>query len=129
MLLLVGGSAIGLHQATNQGRGNSPNAKNKQGVDHVCQHRTIPANKPGCDVEFRQWFAWSNEEFAKQKGFIRRQLLKPRQIGNYAAIVEHESVATFQAMHSSPIQAEASKRVQPFFDGEPKPEFYEVVTG
>ena len=61
------------------------------------------------------------------KGFIRRQLLKPRQGGNYAAIVEHESYATFQAMHASPSQAEASTRVQPLFDGEPKPEFYEVL--
>ncbi len=89
----------------------------------------FPPIKPGKDEEFRAWFAWSNDEFAKHKGFIRRQLLKPRQGGNYAAIVEHESFATFQAMHTSPTQAEASKRVQPLFDGEPKPEFYEVLIG
>ncbi len=89
----------------------------------------FPPIKTGKDEEFRRWFSWSNEEFAKSKGFIRRQLLKPRQGGNYAAIVEHESYATFQAMHTSPIQAEASKRVQPLFEGETKPEFYDVLIG
>ncbi len=89
----------------------------------------FPPIKPGMDEEFRQWFIKSNAEFAKHPGFIRRVLLKPRQGGNYAAIVEHESYATFQAMHTSPAQAEASRRVQPLFDGEPKPEFYEVVIG
>ena len=89
----------------------------------------FPPIKSGKDAEFREWFAWSNEEFAKHKGFIRRQLLKPREGGNYAAVVEHESYETFMAMHESPTQAEASKRVKPMFDGEPKPEFYEVVVG
>ncbi len=89
----------------------------------------FPPIKPGKDEEFRNWFAWSNEEFAKHKGFIRRVLLQPRAGENYAAIVEHESFQTFQAMHTSPAQAEASKRVAPLFDGEPKPEFYEVVVG
>ncbi len=89
----------------------------------------FPPVKPGKDEEFRRWFAWSNEEFAKHKGFIQRLLLEPRAGGNYAAIVEHESFETFQAMHTSPSQAEASKRVQPLFDGEPKPEFYQVIVG
>ncbi len=87
----------------------------------------FPPIGPGKDEEFRQWFASSNEEFAKHKGFIKRQLLRPREGGNYAAIVEHESFATFQAMHTSPTQAEMNTRVQPLFDGEPKPEFFEVV--
>ncbi len=89
----------------------------------------FPPLKPGKDEEFRQWFAWSNSEFAKYPGFIQRVLLQPRQGGNYAAIVEHESFATFQVMHTSQTQAEASKRVAPLFDGSPKPEFYEVLIG
>lgn len=87
----------------------------------------FPPIKSGKDDEFLRWFAWSNEEFAKHKGFIRRRLLRPLHGGSYAAIVEHESFATFQAMHTSPAQAEASRRVQSLFDGEPKPEFFEVV--
>lgn len=89
----------------------------------------FPPIKPGKDNEFREWFAWSNEQYAKHKGFISRKLLKPRESGNYAAVVEHESYETFWAMHTSPTQAEAGKRVKPLLDGDPKPEFYEVVMG
>ncbi len=89
----------------------------------------FPPIKVGKDEEFRQWFAWSNEEFAKYEGFIGRRLLRPCEGGNYAAIVEHASYETFLAMHRSPTQVEASKRVKPLFDGDPKPEFYEVVVG
>jgi hypothetical protein len=53
--------------------------------------------------------------------------LKPRGGGTYAAIVEHESYETFVAMHTSSTHAEARKRVNPFFDGKPKPSFDEAV--
>lgn len=87
----------------------------------------FPPIKEGKDSEFRKWFSWSNEEYAKHDGFISRRLLKPREEGNYVAIVEHESYETFMAMHTSPTQAEANKRVKPLFDGSPIPGFYEVV--
>jgi heme-degrading monooxygenase HmoA len=89
----------------------------------------FPRIKPGKDAEFRDWFKWSNEQYAKHKGFISRKLLKPRESGNYAAVVEHESYETFWAMHTSPTQAEAAKRVMPLLDGEPRPTFYEMVVG
>lgn len=88
----------------------------------------FPPLKAGKDAEFREWFAWSNQEYAKHKGFISRRLLQPRQGGNYAAIVEHESYETFMAMHTSPTQAVVGQRVKPLFDGNPTPEFYEVVS-
>ena len=87
----------------------------------------FPPIKEGKDTEFREWFAWSNQEYAKHKGFISRRLLKPREGGNYVAFVEHESYETFMAMHTSPTQAEAGKRVMPLFDGSPTPTFLEVV--
>lgn len=87
----------------------------------------FPPIKDGKDAEFRQWFTWSNEEYAKHKGFISRKLLLPREGGNYAAVVEHESYDTFMAMHTSPTQAEANRRVKPLLDGSPTPVFYEVV--
>jgi len=87
----------------------------------------FPPIKEGKDAEFRQWFAWSNEEYAKRKGFISRKLLLPREGGNYAAIVEHESYDMFMAMHTSPTQANANVRVKPLLDGSPTPEFFEVV--
>ena len=87
----------------------------------------FPPIKAGMDAEFQAWFAWSNEQYARHKGFISRKLLKPRKGGNYVGVVEHESYETFMAMHTSPTQAEAHKRVEPLFDGGPTPEFYEVV--
>ena len=87
----------------------------------------FPPIKAGKDAEFRAWFAWSNEQYARHKGFISRKLLKPREGGNYVGVVEHESYETFMAMHTSPTQAEAHKRVEPLLDGGPTPEFYEVV--
>jgi len=89
----------------------------------------FPPIKAGKDAEFRDWFTWSNKEFAKHKGFIRRRLLKPVKGGNYAAVVEHESDKTFMAMHTSPVHDEAGKRVGALLDGHPTPQFYEVIVG
>jgi len=86
--------------------------------------------KAGKDAEFREWFAWSNKEFSKHKGFISRRLLKPLKKGAYAAIIEHESYATFMAMHTtSPDHDEAGKRVGPMLDGHPTLQLYEVIVG
>jgi heme-degrading monooxygenase HmoA len=89
----------------------------------------FPPIKCGKDAEFRDWFAWTNEEYAKQEGFVRRRLLKARDSDAYAAIVEHQSYETFMAMHTSPLQAEARRRVQDFLDGDPSPAFYDEVLG
>jgi heme-degrading monooxygenase HmoA len=89
----------------------------------------FPPVKPGKDAEFREWFAWSNVEYAKHKGFISRRLLSARDGGGYAAVVEHESYETFMAMHTSSAQSEAHRRVQPLMDGDPSPCFYDVVVG
>ena len=88
---------------------------------------SLPPIKPGKDEEFREWFASSNKEFANYKGFIHRRLLKPLKGGNYVAIVEHESRETFMSMHNSPEHGEADKRVEPLFDGNKTPQFYEVI--
>ncbi len=87
----------------------------------------FPPIKDGKDAEFREWFQWSNREYAQHDGFIRRRLLNPREGGNYAAVVEHESYETFMAMHTSSTQAEAHRRVEPLMDGNPTPRFYEVT--
>jgi len=88
----------------------------------------FPLIKPGKEAEFLEWFRWTNEIYAKHKGFISRTLLKPTEGGaNYAAIVEHESKETFMAMHLSKDREEAFKRVGPLFEGSPTPHFYEVV--
>ena len=86
----------------------------------------FPPIQPGKDGAFRQWFAWSNDQYAKHEGFIRRRLLKPRKGGSYVALVEHASFETFMAMHTSPAQAEAMERVKPLFAGNPAPDFFDV---
>ena len=88
---------------------------------------SFPPIKAGKDEEFREWFAWSNKEFSNYKGLVSRRLLKPLQGDNYAAIVEHESHETFMTMHNSPEHGEAGKRVAALFDGNPTPQFYEVI--
>jgi len=88
---------------------------------------SFPPIKKGKDVEFQEWFAASNQAFSGFEGFISRRLLKPLEGGNYAAIVEFENQAAFQAMHGSSIHDEAGDRVRPLFDGKPTPKFYEVL--
>lgn len=87
----------------------------------------FPKIKEGKDGEFRQWFADSNRAYAQHAGFIRRILLRPRESGNYVAVVEHESHETFMAMHTSSTQAELRQRAQLLFEGNPRPTFYDVV--
>ncbi|NDP48288.1 MAG: antibiotic biosynthesis monooxygenase [Sulfuriferula multivorans] len=89
----------------------------------------FPQIKAGKDAEFREWFVQTNKEFATHKGFISRRLLKPIESGNYAAIVEHESHESFMTMHDTPAHTEASKRVEPMFDGSRSPKFFEVIIG
>lgn len=87
----------------------------------------FPPIKQGKDEEFREWFAMSNREFAPFKGFIKRRLLRPEKGGNYAAIVEFENRDAFLAMHSSTTHDIAGEKVRPLFDGNPTPQFYELV--
>jgi heme-degrading monooxygenase HmoA len=84
----------------------------------------FPMLKKEKDSEFRDWFVWTNQKYAKHKGFISRKLLNPTRNGTYAIIVEHESLESFLAMHNSSTQAEAYKRLEPLFDGELIPNFY-----
>ena len=90
---------------------------------------SFPPIKDGRDAEFQEWFVSSNQTFRNFSGFISRKLLKPLKGGNYAAIVEFENQAAFQAMHGSPAHDKAGEQVMPLFDGNPTPQFYEVVIG
>ena len=45
------------------------------------------------------------------QGVHQPQAADSREGGNYAAAVEHEHYDTFMAMHTSPTQAEANRRV------------------
>jgi len=88
----------------------------------------FPPVRGGKDEEFREWFSWTNKEFANCKGFIGRRLLRSARDGTYAAIMEHESQETFVAMGKSFAHAEAGRRAALLFDGQPKVQFYEVIS-
>ena len=90
---------------------------------------SFPPIQAGREAEFEEWFASSNSTFSSFPGFMRRRLLRPIEKGNYAAIVEFENRAAFEAMHASPAHDLAGDRVRPLFDGRPVPQFYEVVMG
>jgi len=87
----------------------------------------FPLIKAGREAEFEEWFAWSNQQFARFNGFVGRRLLKPIGGGNYAALVEFICEDNFRAMHGSLEHDEASDRVRPLFQSAPVPHFYEVV--
>jgi len=87
----------------------------------------FPPVREGKDEEFREWFAWTNKEFANCKGFIGRRLLKSTKDGSYAAIMEHESQETFVAMGKTPAHAEAGRRAALLLDGQPTVHFYEAI--
>lgn len=86
-----------------------------------------PPVKEGKEAEFLQWIDWSNQEFANIKGFMGRRLLRPVKGGNFAAILELETMETYEAMQKSPIHDEASRRVVPLLEGAPAPAIFEVV--
>lgn len=88
----------------------------------------FPPVVDGRDAEFREWFEWSNGVYAAFDGFVSRRLLEDTAApGRYAAIVEHESEATFMAMHTSDARQHAWKRLEPLLAGSPAPHFYTVV--
>jgi heme-degrading monooxygenase HmoA len=87
----------------------------------------FPPLKKGKDKEFREWFEWSNEVYAKFNGFISRRLLKSKGKGNYVGLVEHESEETFMAMHLSDERQKAWAKVEPLLEGSPTPGFYMVI--
>ncbi len=90
---------------------------------------SFPPIRVGKEAEFHHWFDFSNRAFSEFEGFVCRRLLKPVEGGNYAAIVEFETQAAFQAMHASKVHDMFGERVMSLFDGKPVPTFYEVVAG
>ncbi len=87
----------------------------------------FPAVKEEKDEEFKKWFEWSNEVYAKFEGFISRQLLTSKENGTYVGLVEHDTEETFMAMHLSPERQRAWKKVEPLLTGSPIPTFHTVV--
>ena len=92
----------------------------------IMQFPAVPAD---IETEFLDWFKWSNEQYSRHSGFIRRRLIKSPQKGNYAVIIEHAGRESFMAMHKSPDQAAASMRLKTIITEMPTAQFYQLVEG
>lgn len=88
----------------------------------------FPVIKKGKEEEFKRWFVRSNEVYHKFEGLISRRLLKStKEAGRYVALVEHESKATFMAMHTSPERQAAWENLKPLLEGSLRASFYETL--
>lgn len=79
------------------------------------------------DEDFQDWFAWSNQQLANADGLRNRRLLRATD-GQYSALVEHESAATFAAMHAAPAVAMIQERLGQIVSEPPHATRFEVVT-
>ena len=86
----------------------------------------FPVPADGAEAAFVEWFDRSNTVYRDFPGFVSRRLLRAAD-GSYAAVVEHESEATFMAMHTSPERQRMWAEVEPLLQGGPEPAFFEVV--
>jgi heme-degrading monooxygenase HmoA len=89
----------------------------------------FPKISEGKEADFLEWFAWSNEEFSKLKGFIRRRLLQPQGGGNYVVLIEFDTFEDFKVVGESPFHSVSAKRVAPLLEGKPVPASYVEVMG
>ena len=60
----------------------------------IARFPAVPAEH---DKDFRDWFAWSNDQLRGMVGLRGRRLLRAPD-GSYTALVEHDSAAAFAAM-------------------------------
>ena len=60
----------------------------------IARFPAVPAER---DKDFRDWFAWSNDQLRGMVGLRGRRLLRAPD-GSYTALVEHDSAGAFAAM-------------------------------
>lgn len=78
------------------------------------------------DDDFGDWFTWSNQQLAGTDGLHSRRLLRSTN-GHYAALVEHESAASFAAMHAAPVVAQIQARLHQIVPESPHATQFNVV--
>ena len=89
----------------------------------IARFPTVPAER---DRDFRDWFAWSNDQLRETAGLKARRLLRAPD-GSYTALVEHESASTFAAMHSAESVAKVHERLGQILNDAPQATKYDVV--
>jgi len=89
----------------------------------IARFPAVPAER---DKDFRDWFAWSNDQLRQTAGLKARRLLRAPD-GTYAALVEHESADTFAAMHLAPPVSKIHERLGQIIEDGPHATKYDVV--
>lgn len=89
----------------------------------IARFPTVPAER---DQDFRDWFAWSNDQLRDTAGLKARRLLRAPD-GSYTALVEHESADTFAAMHTAEPVSKIHERLGQIVDDGPEATKYDVV--
>ena len=78
------------------------------------------------DRDFRDWFAWANDQLSETAGLKNRRLLRAVE-GSYAALMEHESADTIAAMHTVESVVGIHRRLGQIVEGGPQATRYAVV--
>lgn len=89
----------------------------------IARFPTVPAER---DEDFRDWFAWSNEQLRETAGLKARRLLRAPD-GSYTALVEHESAETLAAMHAAEPVTMIHERLAQILNDAPQATKFEVV--
>jgi len=89
----------------------------------IARFPTVPADR---DKDFRDWFAWSNDQLRETEGLKARRLLRAPD-GSYTALVEHESADTFAAMHTAEAVSKIQERLGQILSDGPQATKYDVV--
>ena len=78
------------------------------------------------DRDFRDWFAWSNDQLRETAGLRNRRLLRAAD-GSYPALMEHESADIIAAMHTAESVVGIHRRLGQIVEGGPQATRYAVV--
>ena len=89
----------------------------------IARFPTVPAER---DKDFRDWFAWSNDQLRETAGLKARRLLCAAD-GSYTVLVEHESASTFAAMHTAEAVSMIHQGLGQILNDGPVATKYEVV--
>lgn len=86
----------------------------------------FPVIEDDHEQAFLDWFTWSNDVLNGVEGLRQRRLLRAGD-GSYSAVVEHDSAATFAAMHDTETAAEVQRALRAIMDEQPQATTFEVV--
>jgi len=89
----------------------------------IARFPAVPAER---DNDFRDWFTWSNDQLRGTEGLKTRRLLRAPD-GTYTALVEHESAATFAAMHNAEAGTVIQEGLRRVLGDTPQATSYDVV--